>query len=118
MGINKFNRLENIELEIKQINKDLARIDSIVRYTKKHTESNWLNVTGYTMTVVFGTLFSNKPIGKEPDVYCIEPFGDGWRKQQLNWVFSSDDMPTISGFEIKIDSTENITGAILEYFYI
>jgi len=99
--------------------KRMPLTDLAVEASGIHMEVGKLtNLSSRTVIVTFNTAFSVSPIGSEPQVYRLTQMSDGtYRKQEVLWGFIDANQPTATGFTLKINELENLTGIIIEYEY-
>jgi len=80
-----------------------------------HIEKDRLtNLSSASVSVVFGSAFSSVPTG-EVRVYRMDPMDGGYIRQMVNWVFDDINQPSTTGFNLTINSSESLTGVVLEY---
>lgn len=83
-----------------------------------HVEKGRLtNLVSRSVTVEFDAQFGYIPYG-DVNVYRMEEEATGkWRKSDVLWGFTDANQPSVSGFSLEIDSSESLTGTIIEYIY-
>lgn len=84
-----------------------------------HVEKDTLTgLTSRTVTVTFDVPFTDTPVGQEPQVYRMtEVAPNKFRKDKVLWGFTNVNQPTLTGFSIEIDSSESLTGVVVQYLY-
>lgn len=84
-----------------------------------HIERDILtSLSSRDIIVEFETPFDSIPNGDEPMVYRMFEEQPGvWRRRNVLWGFTSSSGVTPTGFSIKIDDSENLTGVVVQYLY-
>jgi len=71
----------------------------------------------HTITVVFNAAFLAIPITSKFEVYRNAPYGGGYKRKDVLFTHA-ESWPDLTGFEIEIDSREDLTGVIIEYIFL
>lgn len=85
-----------------------------------HTERGYLTgLSSRTVTVTFDVPFDNVPIGLDNlKVYRWQQVVAGkWRARDVQYYFTSSGSLTSTGFSLEIETTESLTGVIIEYLF-
>ena len=96
---------------------------------KKQTIDDYLSATheevarltplgSRSVAITFDTAFSSIPITVLINVYRITEIVSGkYKFDKVQWYHATATPVTITGFELEIETSESLTGVILEYYF-
>jgi hypothetical protein len=84
-----------------------------------HIESGRITgLTSVNVVVYFATQFGNIPTGWIKVYRMRQVMSGKWKQQDVLYYHASEAFKNEFGFGLVIESTENLTGVIVEYFFI
>lgn len=71
-----------------------------------------------SVSVTFGTAFTSVPLIATFRVYRMSEISSGkWRMQDVLYYHTSENWLTTTGFSLEIDTSESLTGVVIEYIF-
>lgn len=83
-----------------------------------HVEKDRLTgLSSHSVSVEFDSAFDTVPVGDVQVYRMVEIVSGKWRKEEVLWGFDDANQPSLLGFDLTIDSEEDLSGIIIQYLY-
>lgn len=85
---------------------------------KIHNEKGIISPSANLVEILFIESFLTPPIEIKMEVYIMVPYGSGYKRKDILWVYLDANQPRLDGVDIVIDArVTDLTGIIVEYKY-